>query len=567
MPSASDPRLNVLSAVSPPPITSPLEPAFDSLPPLGPNLKVLMVWPSFPPSFWGFEGVLEMIPERAMTPPLGLITVAALCPATWQIRLIDHAFEELRQEDLEWADVVMVSAMHAQRADALTVLGRARDLGRRTFVGGPWASTDPEAAMRVADHVMVGEAEEAFPGIAAALENGTAQALYRIVDKPDMTNSPVPRFDLLHRNKYTSMPIQFSRGCPFQCEFCDIITIYGRRPRAKTPKQVIRELDTLRELGWRNEVFIVDDNFIGNSAQALQLSRELIEWQKLHQQPFSFYTEASIDLASRPELMDAMVQANFMYVFIGIETPSAEALKESRKFQNLRKNNVEQVRIIQESGLWVLAGFIVGFDSDDETIFDRQLEFINRTAIAWAMAGILMAPPTTALFDRMKREGRLIEDSQSITQFGLPNFRTVLPLPILLRGLCTLLNNLYQPDAFFERAYNSLKMWQPKPTQKPPNLGMGYNVRVLFASIWRQGIRSNYRRSYWRFLYRMLSSFYRSPARLWLGFTTLLSAHHFVLYSKVVIKHLEQEIALVEQTAGKPIGSAADELVQIEAVG
>jgi radical SAM superfamily enzyme YgiQ (UPF0313 family) len=567
MPSVADSRLNVLPAGSAPPITLPLEPAFDPLPPLGPNLKVLMVWPSFPPSFWGFEGVLEMIPERAMTPPLGLITVAALCPATWQIRLIDHAFEELRQEDLEWADLVMVSAMHAQRADALTTLARARELGRRTFVGGPWASTDPEAAMRVADHVMVGEAEEAFPSITAALENGTAQALYRIVDKPDMTNSPVPRFDLLHRNKYTSMPIQFSRGCPFQCEFCDIITIYGRRPRAKTPKQVMRELDTLRELGWRNEVFIVDDNFIGNSAQALQLSRELIEWQKLHQQPFSFYTEASIDLASRPELMDAMVQANFMYVFIGIETPSADALKESRKFQNLRKNNVDQVRIIQESGLWVLAGFIVGFDSDDETIFDRQLEFINRTAIAWAMAGILMAPPTTALFDRMKREGRLIEDSQSITQFGLPNFRTVLPLPILLRGLCSLLNNLYQPDAFFERAYNSLKMWQPKPTQKPPNLGMGYNLRVLFASIWRQGMRSNYRRSYWRFLYRMLSSFYRSPARLWLGFTTLLSAHHFVLYSKVVIKHLEHEIELVEQTAGKPLGRAADELVQIEAVG
>jgi radical SAM superfamily enzyme YgiQ (UPF0313 family) len=567
MPSVADSRLNVLPAGSPPPITLPLEPTFDSLPPLGPNLKVLMVWPSFPPSFWGFEGVLEMIPERAMTPPLGLITVAALCPATWQIRLIDHAFEELRQEDLEWADLVMVSAMHAQRADALTTLARARELGRRTFVGGPWASTDPEAAMRAADHVMVGEAEEAFPSITAALENGTAQALYRIVDKPDMTTSPVPRFDLLHRNKYTSMPIQFSRGCPFQCEFCDIITIYGRRPRAKTPKQVMRELDTLRELGWRNEVFIVDDNFIGNSAQALQLSRELIEWQKLHQQPFSFYTEASIDLASRPELMDAMVQANFMYVFIGIETPSAEALKESRKFQNLRKNNVEQVRIIQESGLWVLAGFIVGFDSDDETIFDRQLEFINRTAIAWAMAGILMAPPTTALFDRMKREGRLIEDSQSITQFGLPNFRTVLPLPVLLRGLCTLLNNLYQPDAFFERAYNSLKMWQPKPTQKPPNLGMGYNLRVLFASIWRQGMLSNYRRSYWRFLYRMLSSFYRSPARLWLGFTTLLSAHHFVLYSKVVIKHLEHEIELVEQTAGKPLGRAADELVQIEAVG
>jgi radical SAM superfamily enzyme YgiQ (UPF0313 family) len=573
MPSLPDPRLNVLPN-TPPVVSSPEfvpapEPALPdsiSLPPLGPNVKVLMVWPSFPPSFWGFEGVLEMIPERAMTPPLGLITVAALCPASWQIRLIDHAFEELRDEDLKWADLVMVSAMHAQRADALHILGRARAFNKRTFVGGPWSSTDPEAALAVADHVMVGEAEEAFPGIATALENGTAHALYRIIDKPDMTRSPVPRFDLLHREKYTSMPIQFSRGCPFQCEFCDIITIYGRRPRAKTPTQVIRELDVLRKLGWRNEVFIVDDNFIGNHAQALALTRELIEWQKLHKQPFSFYTEASIDLASREELMDAMVAANFMYVFIGIETPSSEALKESRKFQNLRKNNVDQVRIIQEKGLWVLAGFIVGFDSDDETIFARQLEFINLTAIAWAMAGILMAPPTTALFDRMKREGRLIEDSQSIMQFGLPNFRTVLPLPILLRGLATLLEGLYQPDAFFERAYNSLKVWQPKATQKPPYLGMRYNLQVLFSSIWRQGIRSDYRLSYWRFLYRMVNLCRHSPAKIWLGFTVLLSAHHFVLYSKVVIKHLEEEAELVERSERKAVATATNEFAGVEAV-
>src|SRR5271163_3968753 len=347
-----------------------------------------------------------------------------------------------------------------------------------------------------------------------------------------MTRSPVPRFDLLHRNKYTSMPIQFSRGCPFQCEFCDIITIYGRRPRAKTPAQVIRELDVLRGLGWPNEVFIVDDNFIGNHAQAFQLTRELIGWQKRHHQPFSFYTEASIDLASKTELLDAMVEANFMYVFIGIETPSAEALKESHKFQNLRKNNVEQVRIIQEKGLWVLAGFIVGFDSDDETIFARQLEFIELTAIPWAMAGILMAPPTTALFDRMKREGRLIEDSPSTSNFGLPNFSTVRRSTVLQCGLCKLLNGLYQPDAFFERALHSLQVWQPKPTQKPPYLGMAYNLRVLVATIWRQGLRSNYRRSYWRALFRMIAACRHSTAKLWLGFTVLLSAHHFVLYSK-----------------------------------
>ncbi len=541
------------------------DPSYTSLPPLGPRVKALMVWPSFPPSFWGFEGVLKIIPERAMTPPLGLITVAALCPPSWEIRLIDHAFEELRDEDLLWADLVMVSAMHAQRADALVILARARAFQKRTFVGGPWASTDPESALRVADHVMVGEAEEAFPKIAVELELGTARALYRVVDKPDMTQSPVPRFDLLHLDKYTSMPVQFSRGCPFQCEFCDIITIYGRRPRAKSPAQLIRELDVLRGLGWRNEVFIVDDNFIGNHHQALQLARELIEWQKLHKQPFSFYTEASIDLAARPELMDAMVEANFMYVFIGIETPSSEALKESRKFQNLRKNNVEQVRIIQEKGLWVLAGFIVGFDSDDETIFARQLEFIDQTKIAWAMAGMLMAPPTTALFDRMKREGRLIEDSQSTSNFGVPNFRTILPLPVLLRGLATLLDGLYQPEAFFERAYNSLKVWQPRPTQKPPSLPLSYNLRVLLSSMWHQGISSNYRRSYWRFLRRFISSSWRSPAKMWLGFMVLLSAHHFVIYSQVVIKHLEEESEIYERKATAPVGAPASQFAGISA--
>src|ERR1700691_4378784 len=444
------------------------QPQHVSLPPLGSNLKVLLVWPRFPPSFWGFEGVLKMLPEAAMTPPLGLITVAALCPPEWTLRLLDHAFDEVRDEDLRHADLVMVSAMHAQRADAIDVLRRARAVGTRTFVGGPWASSDPEAVQIEADHVMVGEAEEVFAAIARELENGTAQAVYRVNDKPDMSHSPIPRFDLLRRNMYTSMPVQFSRGCPFQCEFCDIITIYGRKPRTKSPAQLIAELDLLRTLGWRNEVFIVDDNFIGNSKNALQLAIELGAWSDKHGRPFSFYTEASIDLADRPELLAAMVQANFMYVFIGIETPSAEGLKESKKFQNLRKDNLQQVRVIQESGLWVLAGFIVGFDSDDATIFERQRQFIELTNITWAMAGVLQAPPTTALYDRMKREGRLHEDSEALTNFSPPNFDPVLPVPVLLRGLSTLLSGLYEAKPFFQRALRSLEVWQPRETQVPP---------------------------------------------------------------------------------------------------
>ncbi|MDQ1469675.1 MAG: hypothetical protein QOJ99_1155 [Bryobacterales bacterium] len=512
-------------------------------PPLGTNLNVLLIWPKFPPSFWGFEGVLAMLPEAAISPPLGLITVAALCPSTWSLRLLDHAFEEITDQDFRWADLVMVSAMYAQRSDALVILERARELGTRTFIGGPWASSDPDVAQLHADHVMVGEAEEVFAGIATALGNGTAQRLYRVIDKPDMSSSPIPRFDLLRRDKYTSMPVQFSRGCPFQCDFCDIITIYGRKPRGKSSTQLIAELDRLLELGWRNEVFIVDDNFIGNSKNALQLSKDLAVWGDKHGRPFSFSTEASVDLADRPELMEAMVQANFMYVFLGIETPSAEALKGSKKFQNLRKDNLEQVRTIQQNGLWVLAGFIVGFDSDDETIFERQREFIERTAITWAMAGMLQAPPTTPLFDRMKAEGRLIENSESISNFSAPNFRTAMPLPTLLHGLSGLLADLYQPEAFFQRAFRSLEIWQTRPVQKPPDLPISYNLRLLASSMWTQGIKSGYRGAYWNFLGTLIRHYWNNPSKLWMGSMILLSAQHFLIYARHVADELERDSA------------------------
>jgi radical SAM superfamily enzyme YgiQ (UPF0313 family) len=314
----------------------------------------------------------------------------------------------------------------------------------------------------------------------------------------------------------------------------------------KTVAQLIGELDALRRLGWRSEVFLVDDNFIGNSRQALLLARHLAVWQQRYERPFSFYTEASIDLADRTELLAAMVEANFMYVFIGIETPSGEALKESLKFQNLRSDNVQQIRVIQEAGLWVLGGFIVGFDSDDESIFSRQLEFIERTAIAWAMAGVLQAPPTTALYDRMKKEGRLIESSQATSNFSAPNFRTILPLPVLLRGLSTLLTGLYEPESFFKRAFRSLEAWHPRG-QRPPSLPVSYTLRVFFASLWRQGVRSNYRRAYWRFLWLLAWNWARQPAKMWLGFMVLLSAHHFVIYARQVADELEEKCRVLAE--------------------
>jgi radical SAM superfamily enzyme YgiQ (UPF0313 family) len=310
---------------------------------------------------------------------------------------------------------------------------------------------------------------------------------------------------------------------------------------------LIEELDLLRSLGWRNEVFIVDDNFIGNSKNALQLAIELGAWSEKHGRPFSFYTEASIDLADRPELMAAMVKANFMYVFIGIESPSAEALKGSKKFQNLRKDSLQQVRVIQEGGLWVLAGFIVGFDSDDENIFERQREFIEKASITWAMAGMLQAPPTTALFDRMKKEGRLFEDSLAITNFSAPNFQTILPLPVLLRGLSQLLFWLYQPKSFFDRALRSLEIWKTQPTQKAPSLPWSYNLRILAASIWTQGVRSSYRRAYWEYLGTLIRRYIRDDTKLWMGITILLSAHHFLIYSREVADELEKECRVLEK--------------------
>jgi radical SAM superfamily enzyme YgiQ (UPF0313 family) len=511
-----------------------------SFPPLGRYLKVLLVWPKFPPSFWGFEGALKIMPESAMTPPLGLVTVAALCPPAWTLKLLDHAFDEITDEDLKCADLVLVSAMHAQRVDALAILHRARTLGTRTFIGGPWASSEPDVVRWEADHVMVGEAEEVFSDIAQALENGTAQSMYQVTDRPDISGSPIPRFDLLRMDKYTSMPVQFSRGCPFQCDFCDIITIYGRKPRTKSSAQLIVELDRLRELGWRGEVFVVDDNFIGNRKNALQLVKDLAVWGDVHQRPFSYFTQASVDLADRPELMEAMVAANFVFVFLGIESPSAEALKGSKKFQNLRKDTLEQVRIIQEKGLWVLAGFIVGFDSDDEAIFDRQREFIEQAAIAWAMVGMLQAPPTTPLYDRMKAEGRLIEDSDLSSNFDAPNFRTIMPRPTLLHGLSRLLAELYEPSAYFQRALRSLEVWKTKPSQTVPDTPVSQDLRLLASSIWTQGVRSGYRRAYWGFLWTLVHRYWNNQVKLGMGLGMLVAAHHFLIYARQVADELER---------------------------
>jgi radical SAM superfamily enzyme YgiQ (UPF0313 family) len=343
----------------------------------------------------------------------------------------------------------------------------------------------------------------------------------------------------LKKSKYTTMPVQFSRGCPFQCEFCDIITIYGRRPRTKTPAQIMQELDTLKALGWRKQVFIVDDNFIGNRKRALDLAIALEGWQNQNRHPFIFYTEASMDLAQEPRLIDAMVKANFMHVFVGVESPSPEALKETKKFQNLRADPLECIRLIEHRGLWVTGGFIVGFDCDDAGIFDRQIEFIERSGIAWAMAGVLQAPPTTPLFDRMRREGRLIETSTATSNFSPPNFRTVMPLETILGGLSRMLLTIYEPGRFYERALRSLYYWKPRPQQHKPPVPLLYQTVIVLKSIWVQGVRSSYRRKYWMFFSRLMARWGTDPRKVWLGFIILMSGHHFIQYAAEVAREMD----------------------------
>ena len=517
-------------------------------PPLGQHPNVLMVWPRVPISFWGNQHTSQLIPERAPIPPLGLITVAALCPKHWSIRLIDENIEEVSDEAIRSADLVMVSGMRVQVEAMRKILERARALGKRTIVGGPYASSEPEALLQLADHVVVGEPDAEMQRIISDLETGAARPLYVIHDKPDVACSPVPRFELLKLDSYVCMAVQFSRGCPFQCEFCDIITIYGRRPRTKRNTQMLAEFEALYRLGWRKPVFIVDDNFIGNHKLALELANDIRPWSLAHGHPFVFFTEASLDLAQRPALLDAMVQANFFAVFVGIESPSKEALQETKKYQNLRTDPLESVRFIQESGLWVMGGFIVGFDSDTEDIFERQRDFIECAAIPWAMLGFLEAVPQTPLYDRLLKDGRLIQDTWR-SNFDPPNFRTVLPAQTLMGGVRDTLRTLYSPSVYYERALRSLTYWNTRGCQRPPEFPLLQVLGIALRSLWYQGIASKYRRAWWRFVFESVRRFAFSPMKRWWASALLTSGHHFITYGSEVVNQLDSELAKQSQAA------------------
>lgn len=499
------------------------------LPPTARPPHVLLIYPEFPPSYWGLQYMMPLVGRRALMPPLGLITVAALLPKGSEVRLVDMNVSPLTDQDLDWADLALLSAMLIQRRSLEDVVARCRAKGVRTVAGGPLV-TALSAEFGDIDHLLTGEVEDTaaafFERLLANPDGAPRWQPANAIGSVDVTRSPVPRFDLLPQQAYLHQCVQFSRGCPFNCEFCDIIEMYGRTPRTKTIPQLLAELDAIHATGWRGSIFIVDDNFIGHKPSTKALLRAIGQWQRERAVPFGFITEASINLAWDDQLLSLMVEAGFYNVFMGIETPSTESLRETGKLQNLKMDLVEALRLIRQAGIEVSGGFIVGFDNDDATIFDRQIAFIDDARVPHAMVGLLTALPGTQLEARLAREGRLVTTGDG-NFFSLTNFRTKLDTATLRSGYGRLLAAVYEPRAYFQRCLGMLlDLGPPRSTQfRPPWSDNLKHLGVVAASFLVQGILSPYRRHYWRFLFAVAR---RLPHAL----ICALYGHHYFCYTK-----------------------------------
>jgi radical SAM superfamily enzyme YgiQ (UPF0313 family) len=469
-------------------------------PPQHRSVKVLLVYPEFPDTYWSFKHALSFEGRRSAFPPLGLLTVSALLPPNWERRLVDMNVRTLRDADIEWADLVFLSAMLVQKDSLRQVLKRCKARGKRIVVGGPYVTTSTQEVTE-ADHLFIGEAETTLPEFVSDFERGAARRIYKAEERPALSLSPMPHFHLTEMDRYSAMLVQYSRGCPFQCEFCDIIEIYGRVPRTKSNQQIMAELDALRRLGWRGLVFIVDDNFIGNKRNVKRLLPELAAWSERHRYPFSFLTEASVNLADDDELLAGMRRAGFRRVFLGIETPVEESLKETHKTQNTRRSLLDAVRKIQSHAMEVLAGFIVGFDNDPDDVFEQQINFIRESAIPMAMVGMLMALPETQLWRRLTREGRLLSVSSGNNTHDTLNYIPKMDAARLVAGYKTILQTIYSPAEFYQRSLDCLARVSEdrRETRRagPLKEVMSF-ARVTFVL----GIRDPARREFWRFLRR-----------------------------------------------------------------
>ncbi len=488
-------------------------------------MNILLVSPRTPDTFWSFRHALPFVSKRSTLPPLGLLTVAGLLPRDWNLRLVDLDVRGLRDADILWADWVFLTAMIVQEGSARVIATRCAALGRPVIAGGPLFTTGHERFPEI-PHFVLGEAEELMPDLLADLRRASVRPLYRAARFPDLALTPSPRWDLIRMQDYATMSVQFSRGCPYNCEFCDIIIMNGRVPRLKEPAALIAEFEALRAEGWRGAVFIVDDNFIGDRRRAKGLLREIIAWRRRARPPFTFLTEASMNLADDPELLSLMVDAGFKKVFLGIETPEADSLSECRKTQNTGRDLYAAVRVIQNAGIEVMGGFIIGFDSDKPDIFERQFEFIQKAGVVTAMVGLLTALPKTRLYQRLVGERRLIRESAGDNTCASLNFVPKLDRDFLLDGYRRLMQRLYEPRAYYRRITAFLQQYKPRG----PRVHLSRrDIEALLKSLWVMGIVHRGRRAYWCFL---ASTLVRRPAHFGLAVTLAIYGHHFRAVAK-----------------------------------
>jgi radical SAM superfamily enzyme YgiQ (UPF0313 family) len=467
-------------------------------------MKILMVYPEFPETYWSFSNALSFEGKESMFPPLGLLTVASMLPNEWERRLVDMNVIGLVDADLEWADMVFASAMLVQQQSLRDVVARAKSLGKTVVVGGPFVSTSSDQ-IPLADHIFIGEAEETFPQFVKDLELGIPERIYEAAEKPSMALTPLPDFSLCDLSAYSAMCVQYSRGCPFNCEFCDIIEIYGRVPRTKSNEQMIAEFDSLYDQGWRGMVFIVDDNFIGNKKNARKLVPAMAEWSAEHAHPFSFLTEASVNLADDDALLSEMRRANFHRVFLGIETPVKASLVEAQKGQNTKGSLLDSVRKIQSYGMEVMGGFIVGFDSDPEDIFDLQIDFIRDSAIPLAMVGLLGALPDTQLWKRLSKEGRLLHAPTGDNTDCVLTFIPKMKVETLIEGYKKVISAIYSPSAFYARATECLSRLSLNAPE-PRRMSLGKELATFARLVLELGVKDSARGEFWRYFGKVLTT-------------------------------------------------------------
>jgi radical SAM superfamily enzyme YgiQ (UPF0313 family) len=508
-------------------------------------MRVLLIAPQFARNLWTYERALALIGRKSTMPPLGLVTVAALLPQDWEFRLVDRNVRELTAADWAWAELVLISAMTTQREDFLALVCEAKRRSKRVAVGGPYPTTLPEeVAAAGADYLVLGEGELTIPAFVAALQRGEPHGRFSPNGEfADLTQTPVPRFDLLDLGAYDSLSVQFSRGCPFQCEFCEIGVLFGSRARTKTSEQLLAEFDRIRELGWRRSVFVVDDNFVGNRVKVRALLRELKPWQKKHGHPFTLNTEASVDLATDRELLDLMVECGFNGVFLGIETPDASSLTRSRKLQNTRLPLEVSVETMTRAGLCIMGAFILGFDGEEAGAGDRIREFVERTSIPTTVVSMLQALPRTAMWERLEREGRLRGEDARLNRETLMNFEPTRPVGEIAREYSAVLWQLYDPVRFLDRTYRHFRILGPPrwaPEERAPDRHDWRDIRALLTLCWRQGVK---RRTRWKFWHHLFSVGRRNPRVVSRYICTLAHIEHFLWIRESIRRQVETQLA------------------------